>query len=216
MSWEETPALPSVRLLSFEMFGKPDFEDGTSLARYMQLEDNKIEYLEFKENFSPNTFPVSLSFLEPFATLRQHLLHLSFGPRLHRTIVTRDGKYGTLPLGMFPQLQTVQFAISALRDKTNTDTWTPWSNWLASMLTSENDWIHSLKILRLLMEPDLVQRPTTTLDRLSGSMNIQIHVCVDGNGNNADLFEHTVVSVRSSLPAWDEANKLKCWMRLGE
>ncbi|KAH8798757.1 hypothetical protein DL96DRAFT_1564806 [Flagelloscypha sp. PMI_526] len=214
-SWEGIPVLPGVKSLSFWVFGKSDLREGTSLARYIQSEGTKIEHLEFTKSLRENYFPVSFLSLEAFFTLRQHLFHLSFGLHLQRAVVAKDGIHDKVPLRMFLQLRTLQFTISTHSSDTDIDTWTPWSNWLASMLTSEIDQTHPLRILRIIMDPDRERHQKTALDDLAEALNIQIHVCIDGNGNNTDIFEDTVVSVRNSLPSWDEASKLKCWMRLG-
>ncbi|KAH8834604.1 hypothetical protein DL96DRAFT_1676677 [Flagelloscypha sp. PMI_526] len=206
--------LPGPSALSFDVFGTSDFEENVSLTKYMLLKGDKIQYLEFGEYCSESSFPISLSFLEPFTNLKGRLLHLSFGPHLHRVIVAGVKKHGSLPLGMFPQLQTLQFAHSARRGKTDKDRWTPWAHWLATMFTTELNREKPIKILHLSMYPDDGPWPITSLDQLVGAMNFQIHVYVDGRGKNTEGFGDTVASVRNSLPSWDGAGKLKFWMRL--
>ncbi|KAH8798759.1 hypothetical protein DL96DRAFT_1824513 [Flagelloscypha sp. PMI_526] len=215
LSWEEISVLPGVKSLSFWSFDTSGLDEGTSVVRYIQSEAKRIERLEFLDHFSENYFPLSILSLEHFSTLRYHLLHLSFGLHLHQVIIAYGGTYRSVPIGMFQQLQTVQFTVSDHSSKTDIDAWDPWTEWLATMLVAEIDHTHSLRILRILMHPNGDRRPKSALEHVVRAMNIQIHVCVDGNGKNVDLFEDTVVSVRSSLPAWDEVSRLKFWMRLG-
>ncbi|KAH8834593.1 hypothetical protein DL96DRAFT_1810835 [Flagelloscypha sp. PMI_526] len=109
---EKTQVLPSVRSISFGTFGTSDFNANISLSQYLGLPETRIQSLSFAEYCSSDKFPISLSFLGPFRILTQHLLHLSFGTQLYDVIVAAGGQYKILPLGMFPQLQTLQFAFS--------------------------------------------------------------------------------------------------------
>ncbi|KAH8798761.1 hypothetical protein DL96DRAFT_1638672 [Flagelloscypha sp. PMI_526] len=208
--------LPSgARSISFGVFGTSDFDANNSLAKYMGQTDMKIRSLSFAEYCSNNQFPTSLSFLEPFGSLTHHLLHLSFGSQLYDVIATENEYHAVLPLQMFPQLQTLQFAFSADQAPDEVmDRWTPWCNWVYSIFTSEFGRPGSLEILRFSMYPSDQQRPETTLDGLAGTVDFEIHICVDGSGGNAGHFEDTVVSVRNSLPSWDEAGNLKFWIQL--
>ncbi|KAH8798760.1 hypothetical protein DL96DRAFT_1781188 [Flagelloscypha sp. PMI_526] len=213
---DRTRILPTVKSISFGTFGTSDFDANTSLSQYLDLPETRVQSLSLAEYCSSDKFPVSLSFLEPFGMFTQQLLHLSFSVQLYDVIIASRGQYRILSLGMFPQLQTLQFAFSVRSYDSRKNKWTYWADWMTSLFTSEAGGPESLKIVRFLMHPSDELRPITSLDELATTLNLQIHICIDGGGSNVEQFEDTVISVRNSLPSWDGAGNLKFWMRLEE
>ncbi|KAH8834471.1 hypothetical protein DL96DRAFT_1580672 [Flagelloscypha sp. PMI_526] len=204
----------NVTSLSVGIFGESDFSTTRTLAQYILLGGSKIISLELDQYCAPSHFPKSFPFLEPFEALTQRLLHLSLGPQIYTIVVAEHGKSSPLALKMFPQLQTLQLSLLTEDNNDSSENWTSWSEWIARMFEFNSKYPRSLKILRFLLHPGCERRQRTVLDDVAAVSNFQIHICVDGHGNNAERFEDTVSSIRSSLESWDANGKLKFWLRL--
>jgi hypothetical protein len=232
----EAPIDSNVTSLSFFMFGTRDFETDRSLGQYILLTGTKINSLELTQYMPREEFPMSLDFLQCLGSLTQQLHHLSIGPQLYYVvgksifffnsilvinpmvtylIVSNGGGCNTLQLALFPHLQTLQLSLSTGDQVAGTEAWAVWTAWVAQMLVPDADYPRSLKILRFLMYPDGTERKPTALNDLAVGSDFEIHVHVDGTGQNSERFGQTVSSIRASLGTWDAADKLKFWMRLG-
>ncbi|KAH8834534.1 hypothetical protein DL96DRAFT_1810781 [Flagelloscypha sp. PMI_526] len=211
----EEPIDSNVTSLSFFMFGTRDFETDRSLGQYILHAGTKINSLELTQYMPREEFPMSLDFLQCLGSLTQQLHHLSIGPQLYYVVVSNGGGCNTLQLALFPHLQTLQLSLSTGDQVAGTEAWAVWTAWVAQMLVPDADYSRSLKILRFLMYPDGTERKPTALNDLAVGSDFEIHVHVDGTGQNSERFGQTVSSIRASLGTWDAADKLKFWMRLG-
>ncbi|KAH8834603.1 hypothetical protein DL96DRAFT_1757420, partial [Flagelloscypha sp. PMI_526] len=210
--------LPRMTSLVLNTFSQRDFGDGrrgpTSLKRFLLLTGSSIRSLTLNR-LNDEDFPLKWDFLRPFVDLRNSLFHLSFGPHFYQTVVdlidfSNIEPRAKLNFGMFSQLQSISFSISEYPRRGG---WEAWSKTLAQSLCYHPQ--PKLNVLRFTVPSKYYPKPaslTNPLDDLAEGAKYEMHIVICGKFYEAS-FDRAVLAFRKDMPSWDEAGKLKFWVR---
>ncbi|KAH8834630.1 hypothetical protein DL96DRAFT_1581142 [Flagelloscypha sp. PMI_526] len=208
----EILSLPCLTSLAMDTFGEEDFGQTTSLARYLAVHGEYIQYLRFGR-FCDEDFPLTLSFLSPFVGLRNSVVHLSFGTHLYETAVRQHPtEFKGLDFGLFARLQTLTFTTPV---NSSPSDWRYWWTYISKSLNYPTavERLRSLKTMKVVLlsrnPPD--ENPSSAINELVTKFDFEIHIMGSGDRIRQNFLE-IARTFRVCLPLWEEAGKLKFWV----
>ncbi|KAH8823361.1 hypothetical protein DL96DRAFT_1617361 [Flagelloscypha sp. PMI_526] len=205
--------LPNVSSISMGYFGEPDFEQPTSLTKYIAEKGERITFFELGEYYN-GEFPAYLSCLEMFDGLLNNLLHLSFGLGFYRTRI-QDVTGGTMlpPFPHFPRLETLSFSLG---EPSPWEKWDSWFTWMTYYLELPRSLTPCLQVIRFSSPHgnDVGKQPQpSSFNRLAFLCPFSLEFILPGGTSPHSPAHFMADLIRLYLPSWNDEGKLSFWFR---